>query len=77
MEMFPKQMDAAVLTSSFATLKSAETLSIKLFTVDKSVNLPISPKHKAPLIQLSFPGPDSLAKKSCQKVAFFAPLTAI
>lgn len=48
MDIFPRAIEAAVLTSSFELLNKPDTVSIRLFKLDKSVNLPSSPKHKAP-----------------------------
>ena len=48
-EMLPRAIEAAVLTSSLCDLNRAEIVSIKLLTYDKSVSLPNSPRQRAPL----------------------------
>ena len=77
MEMLPRQIDAAVLTSSFYTLKSAETWSIRFGIPERSVSLPYSPRHKAPLSWVSLPYPVILPKKSYYNFYFYSPLIAI
>jgi len=77
MDMFPRQMEAAVRTSSLGYLNRADTWSIRLGTADKSVNLPNSPRHKAPFNWLSLPCVVILARNSCCILLFYYPLIAI
>jgi hypothetical protein len=66
--MFPRQIEAAVLTDSSAALNRDDTKSITLGILERSISLPSSPSERE--AGTSFPGVLILLRRSLRRLVF-------
>ena len=67
-EMFPRQIEAAVLTDSSAALNREDTKSITFGILERSISLPSSPRERE--AGTSFPGVLILLRRSLRRLVF-------